>query len=212
MKLSLLFTDGIVVLITTLSLMALGWFVWLPLFYVASAFLLFSFYFFRNPDRICSEALPNANVIIAPADGRVIAVTKDVLDAHKYVTRISIFLSLWDVHVNWVPIAGTIESISYRPGTFTLAYLPKSAVENERNELVILSDNGEKIMIRQIAGTVARCISCWVTQKEKVTVCQKVGMIRFGSRVDLFLPKNVRILVKEGEQVWGGQTIVAEFT
>ncbi len=210
--LPLLFTDSIVVLITTLSLMAFGWLVWPPLFYAACAFLLFSFYFFRNPDRICSDALHNANIITAPADGRVIAVTKDVLDAQEYATRISIFLSLWDVHVNWTPIAGTIESISYRPGTFSLAYLPKSARENERNELVLLSDNGEKIMMRQIAGTVARRISCWVTLKEKVAVCQKVGIIRFGSRVDLFLPKNVRILVKEGKQVRGGETIVAEFT
>ena len=192
--------------------MAFGWFVWSPLFYAACAFLLFSFYFFRNPDRICPEALHNTNIIVAPADGKVIAVTKDVLDAHEYATRISIFLSPWDVHVNWTPISGIIESISYRPGSFTLAYLPKSAIENERNELVILSDNGEKIMMRQIAGTIARRISCWVTPKEKVAVCQKIGMIRFGSRIDLFLPKNVRILVKKDEQVWGGQTIVAEFT
>lgn len=211
MRFSLFLTEGFVVFVITAAAMLLGLFFWSPLFYGATIFLLFGFYFFRNPMRCNSEALKDFNLILAPADGKVIAVTNDTLDAKEYAHRISIFLSVWDVHVNWTPIAGTIEKITYRPGTFTLAWLPKSAEENERNELMIMSDNGNRVQVRQIAGTVARRISCWVMPNERVSACQKIGMIRFGSRVDLFLPADVKILVKEGDHVSGGQTVVAEF-
>lgn len=208
---TLLFTEGWGVCVILVAAMAIGYFFWHPLFYGATIFLLFGFYFFRNPMRINQDALKNHNLILAPADGKVIAVTKDTLDAKEYAYRISIFLSIWDVHVNWTPIAGIVENITYRPGTFTLAWLPKSAEENERNTVTITSDNGKRVMVRQIAGTVARKISCWVHPQERLSVGQKIGMIKFGSRVDLFLPVDVKICVKEGERVSGGDTVVAEF-
>ncbi|EKD48988.1 MAG: Phosphatidylserine decarboxylase proenzyme [uncultured bacterium] len=211
MQFPLLFTDGIHVLLITIVALISGFIFWRPLFYSAFIFLIFSFYFFRNPARCNPDALHNPHLILAPADGKVIAVTHDTLDAQEYAYRISIFLSVWDVHINWTPIAGTIESIHYRPGTFTLAWLSKSAQENERNELQIKSDNGNSILVRQIAGTIARKISCWVKPHERLEVCQKIGMIRFGSRVDLFLPAHVKILVAEGDRVVGGATVVAEF-
>ena len=211
MQLPLLITQGTVVFCITLLAIAIGFFYSRIIFYSSLSFLLFSFYFFRNPDRINEKAVHNFNLIVAPADGKIVAVTRDTLDAPEYAYRISIFLSLFDVHVNWTPIAGVVENITYRPGTFTLAWLDKSAQENERNNITLLSDNGNRIMVRQIAGAVARRINCWVAPNQLLKVGQKIGMIRFGSRVDLFLPENVRILVQEGQYVQGGDTIVAEF-
>ncbi len=212
MQIPLLITQGTVVFCITILAIAIGFFYSRVAFYGALFSLLFSFYFFRNPDRINEKAVRNSNLIVAPADGKIVAVTRDTLDASQYAYRISIFLSIFDVHVNWTPIAGTVENIAYRPGTFTLAWLDKSAKENERNDVTILSDNGDQVMVRQIAGAVARRINCWVAPNQVLKVGQKIGMIRFGSRVDLFLPENVRIMVKEGQCVRGGDTIVAEFT
>ncbi len=211
MHLPLLFTEGSIVLLVTLFCMAIGLMFWHPLFYISTLFLIFSIYFFRNPVRCNQDALHNTDIILAPADGKVIAVTDDVLDKTEYAHRISIFLSVFDVHVNWTPIAGTIEKITYRPGIFTLAWLPKSAEENERNDIAIMSDNGHRILVRQIAGMVARRIACWVQPGQYVSACEKIGMIRFGSRVDLFLPANISIKVKEGDYVSGGQSIIATF-
>lgn len=212
MQIPLLITQGSFVFCITLFAVIIGFFYSRIILYSSLLFLLFSFYFFRNPDRINMRAVRNSNLIVAPADGKIVAVTRDTLDAPEYTYRISIFLSLFDVHVNWTPIAGVVEGVAYRPGTFTLAWLDKSAQENERNDVTILSDKGNRIMVRQIAGAVARRINCWVAPNQLLKVGQKIGMIRFGSRVDLFLPENVRILVKEGQCVQGGDTIVAEFT
>jgi len=211
MELPLLFTQGSIVFGVTMIAILVGLFFNKVLFYGAFLFLLFSFYFFRNPDRINDHAVKNHALILAPADGRVVAVTRDVVDAGKYAHRISIFLSLFDVHVTWTPIAGMVENITYRPGTFTLAWLDKSAKENERNDISIMSDNGNRVMVRQIAGAIARRINCWVSPQDELRVGQKIGMITFGSRVDLFLPEGVTILVQEGDCVKGGDTIVAEF-
>ena len=109
-------------------------------------------------------------------------------------------------------MAGTVKEVLYSPGQFTLAYLPKSSELNERNDITIERPDGTRVKMRQIAGTVARRISCWVDPGDDLTRCEKVGMIRFGSRVDLFLPANALVQVKLGQQVYGGQTVIGELS
>lgn len=175
---------------------------------VISLFI-FSFYFFRNPERLCTEALTDKSILICPADGKVVDVS-DIKDDF-YRKKVSIFLSPLDVHVNWLPIDGTIKQVIYRPGKFVVAFAPKSSDINERNDVVIESKNGKTIIVRQIAGFVARRICCWVKENDKVQAGQKFGMIRFGSRVDIFLPENVEISVTIGDIVKGGQTVLGRW-
>lgn len=152
-----------------------------------------------------------ANAIVAPADGTVIDISTNPKDTQGYAIRIATFLSLWDVHVQWTPIAGTVESVHYQPGKFSFAFLPKSSTNNERNDIVITSSRGQRIMVRQIAGILARRIACWVQEGEMMDRCAKIGMIRFGSRVELFLPKEVEVMIKKDDQIKGGETIIATF-
>lgn len=170
---------------------------------------IFSFYFFRNPERLCAEALTDKSVLICPADGKVVDVS-DIQDG-SYRKKISIFLSPLDVHVNWLPIDGAIKQVIYRPGKFVVAFAPKSSDINERNDVVIESKNGKTIIVRQIAGFVARRICCWVKENDNVQAGQKFGMIRFGSRVDIFLPENVEISLTIGDIVKGGQTVLGRW-
>lgn len=183
-----------------------------PLLVVIIGFFLFTFYFFRNPDRVCTQALHDPTVIVCPADGKIVDIAHDATGGIEgYYHKISIFLSPIDVHVNWTPIHGTIEKIIYKPGTFTLAFLPKSSLLNERNDIHIRSDNGTSIVVRQIAGTIARRICCWVKPDDVINVGTKIGMIRFGSRVDLLLPAHVEFTVAVGQRVYGGQTVLGRF-
>ncbi len=205
---NLLFTEGIYILLATVGVMVLGIFLWRPLFYVSLLFLLFTLYFFRNPDRVCPAAIEDSSVIVAPADGRVIEIAQVSDEGEEYSQKLSIFLSIWDVHVNRTTIAGLIESVHYTPGTFVFAYRPKSSEENERNDIVIKRSDGKFAKVRQIAGTIARKISCWVRSGDAVLIGQRIGMIRFGSRVDLFLPAKVNFAVEVGDQVYGGQTVI----
>ena len=110
--------------------------------------------------------------------------------------------------MQWAPVAGIIEHITYRAGTFSLAYLPKSSVYNERNDIVIRCPDRSTVLVRQIAGTVARRISCWVHESQPITRCEKIGMIRFGSRVDIFLPRHVVVTAHLGDCVKGGNTVI----
>ena len=177
---------------------------------VAMGLFFFSFYFFRSPERQCpADAIKNG-YIIAPADGHVIDITDDPAFTEGYARKISIFLSVWDVHVQWAPVEGLVTAVTYFPGAFFRANLAKSAQENEHNDVVIESVSGI-IMLRQIAGLIARRICCWVKPGDEVQMCQKIGMIRFGSRVDLFLPNNTVFNVAVGDRVYGGQTVVARF-
>lgn len=161
---------------------------------------------------MCPEALHDDAVLICPADGQVVDIQ---YDAHNgidgYAQKVSIFLSPIDVHVQWVPIAGTIERIAHKPGTYSFAFLPKSSEFNERNDVVVRARNGQSIMVRQIAGTIARRICCWVEEGQQVAAGQKYGMIRFGSRVDLLLPENVHVAVGIGQQVLGGHTVLGRW-
>lgn len=208
---NLLFGPGMPVFLVILALFFIAIFFRLFLF-IAVPLLIFSLYFFRNPDRICLEAQTDASVLISPADGKVVAVEQSATNEFDgYAQRISIFLSPLDVHVNWTPCAGSIQKVHYCPGKFLVAYAPKASEINERNDIVIQRQDGQTLVVRQIAGFVARRIVCWVQPDEVVSAGYKYGMIRFGSRVDVLLPANVAINVQEGDRVYGGQTVLAHW-
>ncbi len=176
-----------------------------PLLVTALGLLIFSIYFFRNPNRSCPRALQDPFLIVSPADGRIVEI-KDVEEKGNYYVRISIFLSPFDVHVNRVPVAGTVAEINYRPGAFIVAYAPKSSEINERNDLILVTHQRATIIVRQIAGFVARRICWWVHEGSRVATGEQYGMIRFGSRVDLFVPRTTTVSVTVGNYVYGGQT------
>lgn len=208
---NLLFTAGIYIFIATAALLILGYYKSKILFIISLAFLLFSLYFFRNPERTPASTEPHA--LISPADGHVVDI--GVYDDPTYgkVQRVSIFLSPLDVHVNWTPIAGTIEAINYRPGKFVVAYAPKSSEINERNDIVIKTEStastpSTTIVVRQIAGFVARRICWWINPGDKLPACYKYGMIRFGSRVDILMPLTATIAVTKDQYVMGGHTLL----
>lgn len=178
---------------------------------IAVSLWIFSLYFFRSPDR--SYTIPAGHtpdeILICPADGKVVDIvdiSDDFVGAESQ--RVSIFLSPLDVHVQWTPCSGIIKQIVYRPGAFMVAYAPKSSDINERNDLYLEDAHGKRIIVRQIAGFVARRICWWVEENEHITGGTKYGMIRFGSRVDIIVPKTVHIQVTIGQRVFGGQTIL----
>jgi phosphatidylserine decarboxylase len=168
-------------------------------------------YFFRDPVR----ATPvREGLIVSPADGRISQVGMAPPPAELDMgvvprPRISIFMSVFDVHVNLTPVAGQIERIAYRPGKFINAELDKASEENERNGIVIRTNAG-RIGIVQIAGLIARRIVCFVREGQTVNVGDRVGLIRFGSRVDVYLPEGTRPLVAEGQTAIAGETVLAD--
>ena len=165
---------------------------------------LFVFYFFRNPDR----KIPiEPGVVVSPADGRVVVV-KDEENAGRPGKRISIFLAIWNVHVNRSPAAGTITRLEYKPGKFLAAWAEKASLENEQNVFTLASEHGE-IVFKQIAGWVARRVVSWKKSGETVGRGELVGLVRFGSRVDVWLPEGAEIAVKVGDNVKGGSSVIA---
>ena len=167
------------------------------------------FYFFRDPIR----AVPIEEVVVSPADGLVtyIGSEKNPLDDYKEqnkYTKVSIFLSVFDVHVNRMPLKGSIYSIHYIPGKFLNATLDKSSKENERN-IISVKSNNDKFYIVQIAGLIARRIVCNLKTNQEVEKGERIGIIKFGSRVDLYLPESYDILIAEGQRVVGGETIIS---
>lgn len=179
----------------------LGWWVATGALFTLAGFVLF---FFRNPERVVTTA-PGA--VVAPADGRILAVEKTALEGRPH-TRVSIFLSLFDVHVNRSPIAGTVAGVRYRPGKFHVASRPAASRENEQNEVTIEGE-GTRVLFRQIAGVLARRIEFWQKPGDQLERGQRVGMIRFGSRVEVFLEPRYRVQVRTGEHVRAGASILA---
>jgi len=167
---------------------------------------LFVLYFFRDPDRVPPPA-PDA--VVSPADGRVVEVVEEFLDGEGG-RRISIFLSVWDVHVNRAPVAGTIRRIDYKPGKFYAALRARASLENEQNVIRVSTPRGDMVF-KQIAGWIARRVLCWKSANQAVALGERIGMIRFGSRVDLWLPLAAEIVVKRGDRVTGGDTLVARW-
>lgn len=164
-------------------------------------------YFFRDPERTPPA---DESLIVSPADGTVVAI-ENINDEFigGNAIRLSIFLSLFDVHVNRVPCTGRVAWIRYETGQFGHAGKAAASELNERNTLALESD-GVKIIVRQIAGLVARRIVCWAQPEQTLTRGQRFGLIKFGSRVDVFMPANVQILVRLGEQVKGGESAMAQ--
>ncbi len=209
-KKNLLWSQGRQILYVLAGLTCISFFLLPVLLYLLLAFFIFSFIFFRYPDRVCNQALGNSNIIVCPADGKVVAIQHDSDNGFEgYAHKVSIFLSPLDVHVNWVPFTGKVKNMIYKKGNFQFAFLPKSSDFNESNSFVFSNALGRQLVVRQIAGTVARRICWWVNVGESVKVGDTFGMIRFGSRVDILLPENVIIEVMLGQRVYGGKTVLA---
>ncbi len=165
---------------------------------------LFVFSFFRNPERVIPS---EAGVIVAPADGRVVLV-KDEANAGRAGKRISIFLAVWNVHVNRAPAAGTITKLEYKPGKFLAAWDERTSLENEQNIFTQTTEHGE-IVYKQIAGWVARRCIAWKKAGDVVERGERIGLVRFGSRMDVWLPGEPEIAVKVGQSVKGGSSVLA---
>jgi len=164
----------------------------------------FVFFFFRDPER----AIPStAGAIVSPADGRVVVV-KDENWNSRPGNRISIFLAIWNVHVNRAPAAGTIVDIQYRPGKFLAAMLERASLENEQNVFSLATDAGPMVF-KQIAGLIARRVVCWKKPGEMVARGERIGLVRFGSRVDVWLPREAQVMVQVGDNVKGGSSTLA---
>ena len=184
-----------------------GWLFWLGLLFTG-----FCLYFFRDPERV-PPATPG--LALAPADGKVVSVAQAVPPAELGLGpeprwRVAIFLSVLDVHVNRMPVDGTVTRIAYRAGAFVNASLDKASDENERNALALRLPDGRDLAVVQIAGLIARRILCDIREGDMVTAGDRFGIIRFGSRTDLYLPQGVLPLVREGQTMIGGETVIAD--
>ena len=172
-----------------------------------SLLTLFVIYFFRDPERLIP---PEEKAILSPADGKVIRV-EPCREEHFLkgpAIKISVFMSLFSVHVNRIPLTGTIAQSSYFPGKFFSANLDKASAANEQNALLIETAEGARILTVQIAGLIARRIVCWVEKGDRVVRGQRFGLIRFGSRLDIYLPPETRVQAQPGQKAYGGQTIL----
>ncbi|MDR0505856.1 MAG: phosphatidylserine decarboxylase family protein [Dysgonamonadaceae bacterium] len=185
-----------------------------PFFYCVLAFsvilLCLILRFFRNPNRIFSGS--TENTVVAPADGTIVVI-ENVMENeyfHSERKQVSIFMSIFNAHVNWIPVNGTVVHTSHQNGRFMAAYLPKSSLENERSTIVIKMSGGEEILVRQIAGAMARRIVTYPEAGNKCQINEQLGFIKFGSRVDLFLPLDYEIKVAMDEAVKGNQTVIAQ--
>jgi phosphatidylserine decarboxylase len=185
---------------------------WPPLGWLGAIATLWCIYFFRDPPRVT----PVRNgFVVAPADGRVCQVVRLVPPrelelGERPLSRVSIFMSVFDCHINRSPIAGRIERIVYRAGKFLSADLDKASEDNERNAFIIVTAAGQRVGVVQIAGLVARRIVCFAREGDSLVAGQRIGMIRFGSRVDVYLPEGTHVLVGEGQIATAGETVIAD--
>ncbi len=185
---------------------------WPPLGWLATLLTVWCAYFFRDPPRVTPV---RDGIVVSPADGRVSQIVnavppKELELGERPLPRVSIFMSVFDCHINRSPVTGRIERIVYRPGKFLSADLDKASEDNERNAFVIAMPNGRRIAAVQIAGLVARRIVPFAREREAVAAGQRIGMIRFGSRVDVYLPEGTRPLAAEGQTAIAGETVIAD--
>lgn len=193
-----------------LATLILFW-LWSPLGWIGTMLTIWCVYFFRDPPRVTPV---RDGIVVSPADGRISLIANAVPPrelelGERPLPRISVFMSVFDCHVNRAPAAGRIERIVYRAGKFLSADLDKASEDNERNGVVIATANG-RIGVVQIAGLVARRILCFVREGESIGAGDRFGMIRFGSRLDIFLPEGSRPLVAEGQTAIAGETVLAD--
>ena len=189
-------------------------FIYIPLGWVGIGLTIWCYYFFRDPKRTIPV---RDGLLVSPADGVISLIEKTMpppeLDIEKEeLTRISVFMNVFNCHVNRSPIAGKVMEINYRPGKFFNASLDKASVDNERNSLVLQIPDGRQIVVVQIAGLVARRIVSFVKPKQTLRIGQRFGLIRFGSRVDIYLPTGVHPLVCLGQTMVSGETVIADLT
>jgi phosphatidylserine decarboxylase len=198
--------------IGTFALVSLVLFwIWSPLGWIGTVLTLWCVYFFRDPVRVTPV---RDGILVSPADGRVSQITqapppKELGLGDRPLPRVSIFMSVFDCHVNRSPTAGRIERIVYRPGIFLNADLDKASEDNERNSFIIAGADG-RIGVVQIAGLLARRIVCFTREGDLIAVGGRLGMIRFGSRVDVYLPEGGNFLVAEGHTMIAGETVIAD--
>ncbi len=209
--------DGLIIILITSAIFAIllliTYFFPFLLFKIISALVgivfIFNFFFFRDPDR----NIPlGEDLILSPADGTVIKII-EVEEPYYFkakVKRVSIFLSVFNVHVNRIPVTGEAELVKYIPGKFLIAFDHKASEDNEQSIIGIKHKKG-KLLFKQIAGIIARRIIYHIDEGDSVTAGDRFGMIRYGSRVDMFFPENVEIKVKLDDKVYGGETIIGEF-
>ena len=185
---------------------------WPPIGWIGAIATAWCAYFFRDPQRVTPV---REGIVVAPADGRVCQVAKvlpprELELGERPLPRVSIFMSVFDCHINRSPIAGRIERIVYRAGKFVSADLDKASEDNERNAFVIVTGTGQRVAAVQIAGLIARRIVCFAREGDGLGAGQRIGMIRFGSRVDVYLPEGTRILSGEGQIAIAGETVIAD--
>lgn len=212
--------EGTVAILITLAVIAVtvflvNWFwpsqtLWHYLMYAFElVVLVLTVRFFRVP--IWRKTTVEDDAVLSPADG-VVAANEEVLEDeyfHEKRRQISIFMSIYDVHINFFPFDGTVTYYKYHPGKFLLAFNPKSSTDNEHNTIILKDTKGREILVRQIAGFVARRIVCELQPGDEAVVGEELGMIRFGSRVDVFLPLDAEVKVKIGDKTTGKETVLA---
>ena len=197
-------------LVTTLLL----WWLWTPLVGLGLVLTCWCIYFFRDPERVTPT---RKGLVISPADGVVQMIEEAVppseLDMGETpLTRVSVFMNVFNVHVNRIPTDGKITRLAYRPGKFVNASLDKASIDNERQAVRMVTEDGQEIAFVQIAGLVARRILCSLANDQPVRAGERFGMIRFGSRVDVFLPEGVTPMVCVGQTTIAGETVLADLT
>ncbi len=187
-------------------------FIWEPLFWLGCGATIWCYYFFRDPVRVIPQ---QEGLILSPADG-IVSLIQDVVPPEDLelggspVTRVSVFMNVFNCHVNRAPIAGTVRRISYHKGKFLNASFDKASELNERNSVMIETPAGVRIGVVQIAGLVARRIVCFVREGDSIGIGHRFGLIRFGSRLDVYLPEGVSPLVAAGQTAVAGETILAD--
>jgi phosphatidylserine decarboxylase len=189
--------------------LASGWMGWPAVAGAAGLLTLFISWFFRNPSRTIPQG---SRLVVAPGDGKVIAVEEEF--EPRYLkdrsVRVTIFLNVFDVHINRIPCGGIVENVQYQPGQFLVASKPEATIKNEQNAVMIKTVQGAKVLCVQVAGLIARRIVCWVSPKDPAVLGERFGLIRFGSRMDTFLPVGSVIKVAIGDRVKGGESILGE--
>jgi phosphatidylserine decarboxylase len=172
---------------------------------VLTSFIIF---FFRDPER---NLVNSEKAVLTPADGKIIAIERLANGDNRFpdtAVKLSIFMSVFNAHINRIPVGGRINQLTYHPGKFFSANLDKASLHNENNMVLLETDNREKIVLVQVAGLIARRIVCWVKAGDYVKAGQRFGLIRFGSRLEVYLPPDSTITVRKGEKVKAGQTII----